>query len=195
METMTQTKTQPSQPSQIMPVERLCKLLGLPDDIEPDDGGWAYKAGYDEEYEETYKVAIEDGEPADEAEKMADAAGATAGELSEQAAMDEAWWQHRSAIESSAETAFGWVNLELDFRKDGTVKVEPETTWGAAAHAIKEVINGDGICGHFDTLKEWLDSGPWTPRQAVLAHLGWIKRYADVYGESSPSKLYERHLR
>lgn len=30
---------------------------------------------------------------------------------------------------------------------------------------------------------------------SVLAHLGWIKRYADVYDEPGPSRLYERNLR
>lgn len=40
-----------------------------------------------------------------------------------------------------------------------------------------------------------LDSGPYTTRQSVLTHLGWIGSYADVYGDYSVKYRVERSMR
>lgn len=48
---------------------------------------------------------------------------------------------------------------------------------------------------HFDSLREFLASGPYTARQAVLSHLGYLKRHPHVYGGPSPRQMYEQHWR
>jgi hypothetical protein len=40
-----------------------------------------------------------------------------------------------------------------------------------------------------------LSSGPYTAKQAVLSHLGYIKRYPDVYGSTGARQLYENAWR
>lgn len=54
--------------------------------------------------------------------------------------------------------------------------------WRHAAQCIRGTINGVGLF-QFDNLKDFLDSGPYTMRQAVLEHLHWMKDYPRVYGD------------
>lgn len=70
-------------------------------------------------------------------------------------------------------------------------KIVPSNSWDDAANKIRETINGVGTF-HFNNLREFLSSGPYTARQAVLSHLGYIKRYPDVYGGSGARQLYDR---
>jgi hypothetical protein len=57
-----------------------------------------------------------------------------------------------------------------------------------------EIVNGVGYF-HFDNLKDFLDSGPYTPREAVLSHLHWLKDRAEVYGDVRPNLQYDRAVR
>ena len=59
---------------------------------------------------------------------------------------------------------------------------------------IRETINGVGDF-HFSSLREFLDSGPYTARQAVLGHLRSIRSYPAVYGGSGAHQMYEQHWR
>jgi hypothetical protein len=73
-------------------------------------------------------------------------------------------------------------------------RVVPEKSWEDAATAIVETINGVGYF-HFSSLREFLDSGPYTPRSAVLTHLHYTARYPEVYGDTSARRIYERSFR
>jgi hypothetical protein len=71
---------------------------------------------------------------------------------------------------------------------------EPAETWRDAAQAIMETINGVGPF-RFRSLGEFLKSGPYSPCEAVMEHLHWIKRYPDVYGSHSARSIVDRAMR
>jgi hypothetical protein len=54
-----------------------------------------------------------------------------------------------------------------------------------ATRELSETVGGVGYF-HFGSVKELTDSGPWTVREAVLGHLGWMKDWYEVYGERRP---------
>ena len=74
------------------------------------------------------------------------------------------------------------------------LRIHPVKSWNASADAIRETINGVGYF-HFSSLREFLDSGPYTARQAVLEHLGYIKDYPAVYGSKSAQGIYDSYFR
>lgn len=122
----------------------------------------------------------------------------------EREAQDEVYRQWYDAVEHVAEKLFGEHGLEFlamkhtrkvqkDYRPH-QLKIIPSMTWSDAADKIRETINGVGDF-HFDSLREFLDSGPYTARQAVLAHLGYIKRYPAVYGGLGANQMYEHAWR
>ena len=119
----------------------------------------------------------------------------------ERAAQDEVYGQWYDAVESAAGELFKEHGLELDpTGKQGTkkrrydFKIVPSNSWNDAANKIRETLNGIGTF-HFDNLREFLDSGPYTARQAVLSHLGYIKRYPAVYGGLGAHQMYEQAWR
>lgn len=119
----------------------------------------------------------------------------------ERAAQDEVYGQWYDAVESAASKLFEEHGLELDpTGKQGTAKrrhdfkIVPSNSWSDAANKIRETINGVGTF-HFDNLREFLDSGPYTARQAVLSHLGYVKRYPAVYGGLGAHQMYEQAWR
>jgi len=120
------------------------------------------------------------------------------GEEAEQFAMQaesdlEAWYHdaYMASIEETVESAFEKVGLvaELD-KKDYKWRLSPEKSWDDTAKQIVEVINGVGYF-HFSTLREFLDSGPYTAREAVEHHFGYAKDYSEVYGDRSPARQFE----
>lgn len=70
-------------------------------------------------------------------------------------------------------------------------RIEPRISWHDAADKMRETVNGVGYF-HFDTLAEFLDSGPYSYREAVIDHLSYVRRWPDVYGAPSARALYER---
>lgn len=99
---------------------------------------------------------------------------------------------YEGALESAADDAFEKVGLVLVPLKSGyEFQIKPKKDWKDAANEIRELINGYGPF-YFATLKEFLDSGPYTAREAVLSHLGWVKDYGAVYGDRSPQAKFER---
>lgn len=104
----------------------------------------------------------------------------------EREAQNNVYGQWYDAVERAASKLFEEHGLELDpTGKQGTkerrydFKIVPSKSWDDAANKLRETINGVGTF-HFDNLREFLGSGPYTARQAVLAHLGYIKRYPAV---------------
>ena len=70
----------------------------------------------------------------------------------------------------------------------------PGRDWCDCANNIRATINGVGMFG-FASLHEFLDSGPYTAREAVLTHLGWCPDWYDVYEGGKASSRVERRLR
>ncbi len=127
----------------------------------------------------------------------------------EEEARDEVYGQWYDAVEHAASKLFEEHGLELQpagkwhpstyaktkaERRPYDLKIVPSTSWNDAANKIRETVNGVGTF-HFNNLKEFLDSGPYSARQAVLSHLGWIRDYPAVYGSSSAHQMYDHHWR
>ena len=70
----------------------------------------------------------------------------------------------------------------------------PGRSWRDAADNIRRTTNGVGQF-EFATTREFLDSGPYTAREAVLQHLGWIPDWYEVYEGSKAASRVERRLR
>lgn len=70
-------------------------------------------------------------------------------------------------------------------------KVTPVDSWLTAASAIMATITGYGMFD-YPSVQDFIDSGPYTPKAAVLSHLGWVKEYPGIYGSASAQTLFER---
>jgi hypothetical protein len=162
-------------------IEDLAKLLGLPDWDKIDEMNQFY-------YMESAQGAG-DEDAQIEAERVA------------QTEVFNKWYD---AVESVAEKLLEQHGLGLlamrhtrkvnrDYRPF-YLKIIPSTSWSDAADKIRDTINGVGYF-HFNNLREFLDSGPYTARQAVLTHLGYVKSYPAVYGTTSTHSLYEHAWR
>ncbi len=117
---------------------------------------------------------------------------------------------YRDAVLSTAEELFDRHGLQLVpiLRRTRSKKVmsknpdpwqfrvmpSPGRTWGSAALQIMRTINGVGMFG-FSNLREFLDSGPYTRREAVLKHLGWIPSWYEVYEGSKASSRVDKRMR
>jgi len=121
----------------------------------------------------------------------------------EQEAQTEVYNQWYDAVESTASKLFEQHGLELrgsplrkakESGRPHLLKLFPANTWNDVADKIRKTVNGVGDF-HFDSLKEFLDSGPYTARQAALSHLGYVKQYPAVYGSSSARDMYDRSWR
>ena len=121
-------------------------------------------------------------------------------EAAESAARDEVFGQWYDAVERAATKLLEEHDLELqpvDFKNTSRpyqLKIVPSTSWDSSANKLRETINGVGTF-HFNNVKEFLSSGPYTARQAVLSHLSWINRHPDVYGGQSARRLYDQGWR
>ena len=73
-------------------------------------------------------------------------------------------------------------------------KIVPVESWEDAADRIRMTINGVGYF-FFNTVREFMQSGPYTARSCVLNHLGWVKDYYSVYGDSNGQSRLDRALR
>jgi hypothetical protein len=176
--TKAKTKTDRDKTSDKINIDQIAKLLGLPDWDRIDDLNQSHY------WEMSQGVADE--------EEQLDA---------ERAAQDDVYNQWYDAVEHTADNLFGEHGLEIKpTGKQGTekrrydFKIVPQNSWNDAADKIRETINGVGDF-HFDNLTEFLRSGPYTARQAVLSHLGYIKRYPAVFGGLGPNQMYEQAWR
>ncbi len=114
---------------------------------------------------------------------------------------DEDFRNWHDSVMHAADRAFGDCGLELvpitkKAHRGNTrpydYRIVPKKSWNDAAEQIMDVINGIGMFG-FSSLKEFLSSGPYTAREAVLEHLGYVEDRHKVYGDISPKSMYERH--
>ena len=168
-------------PSDKITIDQLAKLLGLPDWDRVDEMNqhnyWEMSRGAEDE-----DAQIE----------------------AEQKAQEEIYRQWYDAVESTAEKLLGEHGLELLAMKHTrkiqqnyrphVQKIIPSKSWSDAANKIRETINGVGDL-HFNDLSEFLKAEASTAKQAVLAHLGVIKRYPAVYGGLGANQMYEQAWR
>jgi hypothetical protein len=159
-------------------IDQLAKLFGLPD--------WDKVDEMNQQHYWDMARNAEDEESQIEAER---------------AAQDEIYGQWYDAVEHVASKLFEEHGLELHpTGKQGSekrrydFKIVPQSSWNDAADKIRETINGVGDF-HFNNLKEFLYAESSTARQAVLSHLGSIKRYPAVYGGLGAHQMYEQHWR
>lgn len=166
----------------IVSLDVLADLFGLPSTDDLYEGSAGYLA---EVYSSIYKAALEEQSKHKAEERAAEV---------EQEEMSAIYSRHVSAILSAVEPIFEHHHLELIHRNDEWkdeyfIQPESSSTWRDAANAIRQTINGVGYF-HFNTLKEFLDSGPWTAKEAVLSHLGSISDAVEVYGLRRPKSSY-----
>jgi hypothetical protein len=171
-------------------VDEIAKLFGLPEYSEfsernIDNTG---EVGYFARKEALAQGASE--EEADEADIKA-----------QEGAEAELFHQWHDGVMAAAESLFEKHGLTLEPRPVNKTdrypyeyKVVPEESWEKALVPIIETVNGVGYF-HFGSVKEFLRSGPYTPREGVLTHMHWIKSYPEVYGDTSAQRIYERSFR
>ena len=123
-------------------------------------------------------------------------------DIDEERAMEAVLFRnYHDALTGAADSAFEDIGLVLvptgrgsKTRTPPTYKVAPVTSWKDAAQKVLRVINGVGYFT-YDNLKEFLDSGPYTAREAVLSNLTTARKYADVYGTRRPTDNFSYNLK
>lgn len=179
---MAKTKKKGSGPIKIGYAEDLVKLFGLPELEAVENPDYVWEAG-----EAAYERVMEDddADPEDAEEARFEAENNASGEV---------FRQWKNAIESVAESLLGNIDMEL-IEKDSIYYATPKKDWVHTGETIREVVNGVGYF-HFYSLKEFMDSGPWTPRQLVTEHFSYAaKKYPEVYGSPGAKTLYARAIR
>lgn len=164
-------------------LEELCKDLGIP---QWDYAGVDFSEAYGYAYRSAMQDAEEEGMDPDKAEEFAQEKGLEA----EQELADAVFRAHENAVEHAIEETLEPANLIVSCEK-GQCLISPKVSWDDSAEQIIEVINGIGFF-HFNSLREFLDSGPYTAREAVEGHLHHMASYGEVYGTSSPRRLYQK---
>jgi hypothetical protein len=142
-------------------------------------------------YGYAYKQALKEG--------LSEADADEAAQKVEQDEADEAVFKYMDAVQAVAEKLYGEHGLMLDpvdrnSRHPFVFRVRPEVSWNDAANKIRQTINGVGMF-HFHDLREFLSSGPYTAREAVLQHLHWIADHPRVYGNGTARSMIDRRLR
>ena len=180
--------------SAVMNVNELAELFGLPSSEEIDESVCTYGCAYDF----AYKQALSEEKSEEEAEAAAQAA--------EQEEREQAYQKWYDAVEFVAKHEFELHKLELvqaykrirgrkvDAKRPYDLRVVAPYGWKDAAREIMRTINGVGMF-EFSSLKEFMDSGPYTAREAALQHTHWINRHAEVYGDRSPRSMYDGRMR
>jgi hypothetical protein len=114
-------------------------------------------------------------------------------------AANEVFARWYDAVMAAVEHEFGEHGLTLvpcqvkrrkSVERPWEYRIVPTESWRDAAGRIMDTINGVGSF-EFRTVKEFLDSGPYTAREAVLKHLHWLHRRSDVYGDVSPRRRFD----
>lgn len=100
-----------------------------------------------------------------------------------------------NAVENIAEhllTEHGLLLVKDE--KKHTYQIKPQKSWREACDKIRETINGVGYF-FFGSVGEFLRSGPYTPKECVLSHIGWIKSWYEVYGDTNAQSRLDRAMR
>lgn len=140
----------------------------------------------DATYGYVYRESIASGDSEDVAEGKAMAA--------ESEVRDDAWRQLMGGIDSAWERMLADHDLRGVPEKSGKIRILPVTTWRDAAKKIRDTVNGMGPF-YFSSLREMRESGPYTYRELVLSHLGWMHHQPEVYGDTRYHRIVELAMR
>jgi len=171
--------------------DELAKMFGLPE--------WESLRERNEEYIWSARAYAEkEAKKARRSESAVEKAGQKAGWDAE----NEVFRSWHNGVTTVAETYFGKHHLTLvpvSTRRRGALpykyRVEATDGWRKALREIIETINGVGMF-YFKDAADILRSGPYkSDRDAVVNHLHWIAHWPEVYGESSPERLFDRAFR
>ena len=159
-------------------LSRIAKLLGI---IGPDEyQEHCTESGY------TYGEVLRAGGTDEEAERA------------EQEENADSFRRYHDALMHAADSVFGAHGLMLvpigKTRLPWEFTIRPIKTWKDAAALIVETINGVGQF-EFSSISEFTRSGPYTVRESVLRHLGWLPSRSEVYGDASARSMFERAMR
>ena len=164
---------------------QLCGLLDIEDTSNATD-----HIDYSGTYSYVYDEAIKEGKTDEQACESAMKA--------ESDELGEYWEKYECAVVKIAQDLFAKHNLTIEkqtLKKRGEVYlIKPMVSWKDSCAKLLETINGVGSL-HFSSVQELLNSGPYTARAATLTHLHYIRRYPDVYGDSTVKYMLERELR
>lgn len=177
--------------------DQLCAAVGLDAnregamDLIEDNIDYIFEIAYS-----VYDEAISFGASEEEAQEARERAQSKAEAEIANAYVDSAV----STIEDQLSEHFA-LNLIEVTKKDKKGKptgeqrwqIKPLRTWKESLKLIVETINGVGYY-HFDSLREFLDSGPYTEREGCLTHLGYLSDHAEVYGGLSLKRQFEDDL-
>lgn len=167
-------------------IDDLATFFGLPDyaSLHDDNIDYIFEAG-----DWAKKYALEQGKSEAEAEEAREEA-----EMEASDKLHSAWYD---GVESAANTLFGEHGLVLKPKgaeeRPFDFKIVPEFSWDNAATKILETLDGYGAF-HFEDLRDFLDSGPYTAKEAVLTHLHWIKQFPVVFGSYSAQHYFDKAL-
>lgn len=158
--------------------------------------------GGSETYGQCYDYLIEEGKTPEEAEE-----GAMKAESEE---LDKLIRNYADAVLMVAENLFEKHGLSLVALKrnkskascanggyavgEPVYRVVPNISWKDAGKQLLLTIHGVGLF-EFHSYHEFLLSGPYTPKQAVLHHLSWISSYPKVYSDRSVSMMIESRMK
>ena len=172
--------------------DELCRAVGLKasyegmDELVERNHDYIFGAG-----DYAYMQAIEDGEDEDKANE--------AREEAQMEADDEISTAYINAAIETIENALG-EHFALDLTEvkgrnnEGMRwKITPLRTWRESLGYIVETINGVGLF-RFDSIREFLNSGPYTEREGVLTHLHYLADYGSVYGDKSLQRTFDDNL-
>ena len=169
--------------SDIFDLEGLAQAFGLKADLADfmednidlvqTSAGWAYKE------------AIKEGKTERQAEKAL--------EKAEKKTYDEMGKAYIAAIFDTIEKEAEKFHLTVIQQKPNRYKVVPTTDWKTSLKEIIDTINGVGMF-EFNSIKEFLESGPYTLREGVLTHLHYLEDYGRVYGGSTLQRQFEKNL-
>lgn len=112
----------------------------------------------------------------------------------EQAIRDEMFKAWSDAVVITSEKLLEKADLSLEKSERGNYYIFPNNSWRDSLKQLIEIINGIGHF-HFGSVVEMLESGPYGLREAVAAHYTYLKRYHEVYGSSSPERIFEQNFR
>jgi hypothetical protein len=174
-------------------IDQLALLLDLPewDDIFEMNLEYIADRG-----QYAFDEALDDSDAEDN--ETLEAEAEVAREDAEGLAQDEVYGQWYAGVFDAAERLLEEHELDLVSIGDDTFPYEFEVRpkesgqkgWRKAAEALLETINGVGDF-YFSSVEDFMDSGPYTAREAVLSHLGYISYYPEIYGSHSARAIYE----
>ncbi len=169
--------------SDIFDLDGLARAFGLKADL--DDFMEANIDNIAQRGHYVYNDAIRGGKTDRQAEKVREEA--------EGEAHDEIGKAYISAIFDTIEKEAEKFHLTVIQQKPNRYKVVPTTDWKTSLREIIDTINGVGMF-EFNTIKEFLESGPYTLREGVLTHLHYLADYGHVYGGSTLQRQFEKNL-